>query len=181
MSVWILKSPFSAEEEKHLAAHTKLALPFEGLPDLSRVNSEETMRLLLVSRTPDAAPETIARQADMHWKRLSQLALGDLMVLPLSYGKIALAEVIKRYGYDGSHYAEVHWLEMAIPRRKLAALGGLLRNVNGMQLLENSDARKAIYALLRRPYNRFAKWRWLLGVVILMQAIVMLVGMLKPS
>ncbi len=164
MSVWIFKSPFTAEEEQNLAQHTRLPLPFNGLPDLSGIDSEEKMRRLMMAMHLDAPPETIVRQADMYWGRFGELALGDLILLPLSNRKIALAEVTTRYVYaveDGNdvHYTEVHWLEFAIPRRKLHTLRTSLDSNVPMQLIEHAQARKPVYALLKRPYNRFVKFQ----------------------
>ncbi len=182
MSVWIFKSPFTAEEEKNLAQHTRLPLPFDGLPDLSGVDSAEKMRRVLIAIHPDAPPETLARQTDMYWGRFGELALGDLILLPLSNRKIALAEVTTRYIYaveDGNdvHHTEVQWLEFAIPRRKLHTLRPSLDSSVPMQLIEHAQSRKPVYALLKRPYNRFVKFQWLCGGIFILAELLYVVKM----
>ncbi|MDX2073739.1 MAG: hypothetical protein SFX19_05165 [Alphaproteobacteria bacterium] len=184
MSVWVLQSPFTAEEEKHLAQMEELPLPFDDLPDLSGVRNEESMRWLLEKLRPDAPPETIVRRADVYWARYGRLAAADLLVIPLSNKKIALAEVVTPYHYrvelgKDSHYATVKWMETSLAQRKLGALSLLLANPSPMQMVETVDGRKAVYLLLKRSYNRFAKWRWLLALLFAMQVTLMLVNMLK--
>lgn len=183
MSIWIFKSPFTAEAEQSLAQQMRLPLPFAGLPDLSGVDSEEKMRRLLMAINPDAPPESIVRQADVHWGRFGELAHGDLILLPLANQKTALAEVTTRYVYsvdDGKdmHHTEVHWLETAIPRRKLHSLRLMLNNPTAMQLIEDAPTRKPVYALLKRPYNRFAKFQWLLGGIFIFAEVLYVIRML---
>jgi hypothetical protein len=177
MSVWLFKAPLSDPPQ------TELALPFSGLPDLSGVTSEGAMRKLLALVDPAAPPETITRQAETHWRNFSGLAVGDLLVVPTG-ANFALAEIIKPYYYDVDagadlHKAAVKWLESDIPARKLSGLSGLADNGAVLQPVPHADQRKQVYILLKRSYNRFAKWRWILCIVVVMQVITMLIGMTK--
>lgn len=183
MSVWILNPAFTESEEATFIEHSELPLPFAGLPDLSGVESEFAMRALIAAVHPELPPESINRRAEIAWRNYHELALEDLVLVPYAQGRLAaLAEVTERYRYyvqDGvdRHSASIRWLNTHIPRKKLAALSLLLANPVPMQLVDNGDQRKHVYRLLDRPYNRFVKWQWLLGVAIVAQVAVMLMGM----
>ena len=185
MSVWIFQSPFTAGEEKHLAEHLELPLPFGDLPDLTGVDSEATMRRLLGALAPDSPPETIVRRAETTWQLYSNLAADDLIVVPLAEGKlVALAEITSRYHYhveDGkdAHSVGIRWLETSIPRRRLSALARKLEGAVPMQLVEHADERKLVYALLKRSYNRFTKGRWVIGGLVILCEAAWLLQMLR--
>ena len=71
-----------------------LPLPYTGLPELKAIRNEADMRKLLSALSPDAPLETINRQAEIHWRNLSELRTEDVMLLPLPGGKqVALAQV----------------------------------------------------------------------------------------
>lgn len=173
MSVWVFKSPFSVHEENDLAGRQELPLPYDGVTDLTGIDSEIAMRQLFASLHPAAAPETINRQADIYWGRFSQLMIGDMVVIPLHAHKAALAEVLVPYRYrvdDGRdvHYAEVRFLKTDIAHRKLKALGKLMTPAFPMQMVDDKDGRKAVFSLVEGPHNRFAKLQWMAtGFVIL--------------
>ena len=120
---------------------------------------------------PDAPPETIIRQADIHWSRYNQLAAGDLIVLPLADKKFALGEIVTPYHYrvergGDAHYATIRWLETSIPYRKLSGLAPLIAKGSPMYLIEQADNRKLVYRLCDHPSNRFSKIRWI-GVALI--------------
>jgi len=176
MSVWILKSSLTSTEEDQLEKNNRLILPFHGLPDLSNVLNEQAMGRLLTKLRPDAAPETIIRQAEMHWKNLHGLAVGDLVVVPLTYCKqFALGEISTRYRFEDEdhHITEVKWLETHIAPKKLMALKKLMENPAILQPVVHHEQRKQVYRFLKRGYNRFAKWQWIIVVLFTLQVISM--------
>lgn len=182
MSVWVLKPEGGWDSNSQ--EQSWLPLPFRGIPDLSGVGSEAGMRNLLTLVYPDWPPERVMRQAETYWRNVSQLARGDFIVVPMVGGECALGEVVTRYRYrveEGKdvHEVEVKWQERDISARRLSMLQAMLSNGIAMQLVEHADARKQVYGLLKRSYNRFVGWRWLAGVLIVMQIIVMLAGMMR--
>lgn len=181
MSVWVagMASPEAVWELE------ELPLPFAGYPDLSGVGSEQEMQRLVALLHPDKPPESIIREAEKAWRIFSALAVEDLVLVPSYDTRMAsLAQVVQSYRYreeggEDMHSASVRWLKHHIPFRKINMLSNVLVQRYSMIQVEHPDQRKQIYHLLDRPYNRFAKWRWILGVAIAMQVIVMLIGTLR--
>lgn len=176
MSIWV--ATYTGD-----ISDTHLPLPFAGLPELRGVGSEHAMRELLTRLNPAMPPETIMRQAEIHWKRYSQLAKEDL-ILAVMPGRIALAQVDTPYMHrveDGEdvHEMEVSWLKNNISKPNLHGLQPLIRSNSPLQLIEHAEQRKQIYALLDKPHNRFVKWQWLLGIIIGMKMIAFLIMSLK--
>jgi len=186
VSVWVLRQSLTAEQEQQIAQQPVLMLPFKGLPDLSGTQSEGALQAMMRQLQPDTPFETIHRQAEIHWRNLSQLRIEDLIIVPLPHNKsAALAQVSDRYRYGVSHAGEdmhqvgVQWLQPVIPLRKVPALAKLFASPILMQPVEHAEQRAQVYALLKRPYNRFIKLRWIMGIVITVQLVAMLVQMLK--
>lgn len=176
MSVWVYNNP----EIK--AGQAELKLPFDGFPDLTGIGNEMAMRRLVAAVYADLPPETVVRQAEVTWRNL-QLSLGDLLVVPMG-DTVSLAEVVRPYRYhvengEDVHSAEIKWLETGISPRKLSGIAHLFGASSMLQPVEHMEQRKQVYALLKRSYNRFMKWRWLLGIAVAAQMITMLVSMAK--
>ena len=171
MTVWVLNAELKGDEKN-------LLLPFDGLPDLSSITSEGAMRRLLQQLEPDAPPETLVRRAEMLWLQYSQLALGDVIVVPI-HKSWSLAQVNGGYRYEnGEHQLPVSWKKLFVKWHKLAMLskftsGARLHMVNYPQMT------KEIMALAAEKPPRFARAKWAFGVIMVLNAIVMLAQMLK--
>jgi predicted Mrr-cat superfamily restriction endonuclease len=173
-----MKSSLTREQEEY-DGNISLPLPYAGLPDLSSIRDEDAMRRLLAHIDPDAAPETINRQADMHWRTLSGLQRGDLIVMPYTYRKeYGIGEVTDRYHYEvvngeDMHTVQITWKERHVKPKKLAAL---LRYVNSplpLQMVEHAEQRKAVFRCLKR--GGLVNWQWIIGLMFIIQVIRMLV------
>lgn len=180
-----MKLALTQAQENALTQHGALPLPYGDMPELTGVTSAADMRRLLTSLNPDAPPETIQRQVDRHWNIFGQLAIEDIIVVPYAHSNDAsLAQVVKPYAYrteggDDIHVVEVQWVKTNIPRRKFGIANRIIKQANGLQLVEHMDDRKLIYRQLDRPYNRFASWLWLLKLIIGMNILVMLLRMIQ--
>lgn len=179
-SVWLLKTDLTSLQEDNLQQETWLKLPFPGLPDLAGIASLEDMQRLLAHIDANAAPESINRRADVHWRNLG-LSNGDLVIVPLTFrqGNFAIGEVVTRYRYrvaggEDVHEVEVKWLLTDVPKRRLSYLTPLMDSPSRLQPVPEVEQRKQAYRLLRRGYNRFMKIRWLVGAVIVLKIIEML-------
>ena len=179
MTIWIIRQPNAPT-----TATKELRLPFAGLPDLSGVRSEADMRRLLQTLSPDTPPETIVRQAEVHWRNVSELMAHDVVLVPLANkAGYAIGEITAPYAYrvengEDVHSANIRWLDMHVPRRKLTMVKD---EAVAMQKIESPEARKQIFALTPHPTNRFAKWRWLIVLMFILQAVVMLIPILRLS
>jgi len=176
MTIWILQQALTPDEEAHLKERTHLTLPFDDVPDLSRVSSQAGCRQLLQALHPDAPPETIARKSEQLWKLYGALQVEDIIAVPLNSRKeMALAEVTKRYQYDvGASGTDVHqvvvkWHDKGMTPGAFGKHNDLFNeSAEKMREVTNAEARIAIRDRLPHPYNRFAKWKWLLILFFLM-------------
>lgn len=182
MSVWIYQTGFNAQEDADLSSHLHLPLPFDALPDLTHVRNQSDMQALLKRLHPDWPPETLHRQTTHYVNLRSQLAEEDILVVPRADKKhVALAEVLTPYSHETEgktdrHYVQVHWQKMHVPIRKIRQLRKVLKAVDPLTLVNHADERKQVYQQLNRPYNRFAKFIWILGVLITLRVITLILG-----
>ena len=172
MTIWVLHLSLTPEEETHLHEQEFLSLPFEGIPDLSRVTTPAQATQLLAALYPDDPPESLNRRLDRFWPIFHGMHVEDIIVLPLAAAKSALlAEVIGKYQYhvgaDGEdmHRIPVRFYPKRVPVRVLRRHPELFQ-VGGARMREVTDvsARVAVRDQLPLSYNRFVKFKWLLVV-----------------
>ncbi len=171
MTVWVLHQPLTPQEEANIEQRTHLTLPFDNLPDLSRVTSEATCHHLLSKLHPELPPESITGMLDRVWKQYRLLHLEDILAVPLPASKsVALAHVTGPYEYsvgpEGSdiHRIPVGWYKRLSPRLTTKHANVFSVRSGAMLEIENREVRIAILDQLPHSYNRFVKWKWLLVV-----------------
>jgi hypothetical protein len=168
MSVWVLHQKLTLEEEQHILERTHLALPFEGLPDLSMINNQFDCQSLLRALHPELPPEVIALKADGIWNRFHNLNLEDSIVVPLPLtAKVAIAQISGPYAYQvGEEGSDCHLIPVTwFPKLHLFFAFGRQRHIlanTGIALYEVTDvaAKRAIISKLPFRYNRFTGWKW---------------------
>jgi hypothetical protein len=182
MSVWILHQLLTPEEEAAIESRGRLLLPFDGVPDLSFVENIGELTRMLAKLHPDLPVETLNRRAERYWELFHGLQQEDLLAVPLhAKREVALAKISGRYGYEAGvggedvHSIGVSWYNVHIPLVKLGKHKPLFENYRD-RLVEvtDPDARQAIRKWLPHSYNRFAKWKWILAVLFILQIISML-------
>lgn len=185
MTLWVIHQALSPEEEAAVTQRTHIALPFEGLPDLSMVSSPAQAMKLLKILHPDDPPETLTRRLDRFWHQYHGLNAEDFIAVPLQASQLVLmAEVTGPYEYavgpGGSdiHRVPVKWHPVKIPFRKLAKFKEIFqpRGVPMFEVTER-EARIALHGTLPYSYNRFNKFKWILAVFFLMGLVRMLMRM----
>jgi hypothetical protein len=170
MTIWVLHQELSEQEQEAIAQRTHLQLPFDGLPDLSAVRSAGECRRLLQSLHPGEPPETLTRRIERVWSILGQVAPEDIIAVPLSARReVALAEVTGPYAYQGAHLLPVKWHTRRITPARTRKLRTLFAP-GGLPMFEvtRPDERIAIRGYLPHGYNRFVRWKWLLGLFFFM-------------
>ncbi len=182
MSVWVLHQLLSPEEEAAVEKRERLVLPFDGVPDLSTIETQAELHKMLSALHPELPPESIARTAERHWSRFQNLHADDLVAVPLhARREIALATLSGRYHYEvGPNGEDVHlmnvtWYPVRIPLVKLGKHKPVFENY-GERLFEitDIDVRNALRTRLPHSYNRFARWKWVLVFLFIIQMIAML-------
>jgi len=187
MSIWVLQQSLTAEEEAHIFQKKHLHLPFDGLPDLSQVSSPAHAMQLLRVLYPDEPPESLTRRQDRFWNLFSAIQMEDIIVVPLKLSRqLVLAEVTGRYQYNvgdkGSdiHLIPVKWYEKRIPASKFRKHKDIFLNSGEpMHELTVKETRIAVLDHLPHKYNRFAKWKWLLVIFMVMGFMHLLLPMLR--
>lgn len=187
MTIWILHQKLTQEEEQNILASTHLQLPFDGLPDLSRVSSSAQAMQLLRMLHPDEPPESIANRLDRFWGQFSGLHKEDLIAVPLkASGQVALATATSSYEYAvGDKGADIHrvpvtWYMRLIPLARFGKHKSVFSEGGStMYEVTAQDTRVAIRDKLPHAYNRFAKWKWLLVIFMAMGLMQFVLPMLK--
>jgi predicted Mrr-cat superfamily restriction endonuclease len=172
MSVWVLHQELTPQEEETILERTHLKLPFEGLPDLSFVNSKEECTRLIRSLFSNEPPETIALKADLIWTQFSEVQMEDAIAVPLpSSEAVAIARVSGRYCYnvgdskEDAHLIPVTWIGGKVKFKQFGNSRSVFNKGSRsfFQVASRPD-RIAILSRLPHTYNRFVKLKWLLAI-----------------
>jgi predicted Mrr-cat superfamily restriction endonuclease len=182
MTVWVMRQRLSAEEEPALTAKTDLQLPFDGLPDLTHVENQSQARQLLAALYPAEPPEALRMRLDRFWHQYAGMHIEDIIAVPMPHSQqVAIAEVTGKYHYrvgeGGSdlHLIPVRWHDRRASMRKLSKHKELFsESAPALREVSDVEARTAIRDHLPHGYNRFARWKWLMALFMLMTAIRMM-------
>jgi hypothetical protein len=169
-------------EETRIQERPYLDLPFDGMPDLSAIRSRGACRNLLKSLDPELDPRTLDRKTDRLWHRCGNLSTADTIAVPLpSRNEVAMAEVTEPYRYEspagqpGRHRVGVKWHTRTLRFSSLRNHQDVL-TPNGERLVEIADSvlRRRLPEKQPHASNRFAKWKWLLTAIFVINLITML-------
>jgi hypothetical protein len=178
MSVWVLHQALSAQEEDSIEQHDRVVLPFNGVPDLSEIAAIGQIKSILSMLHPDMPPESVSRMAERYWTLYQGLAVDDVIAVPLPYRReVALAQISGRYSYEvGAAGEDIHAIAVTWQRRvpfsRLGKHAALFTSKQPpMFEVPHADERNAIRSWLPHRYNRFARWKWLVIVLMVFQTI----------
>jgi predicted Mrr-cat superfamily restriction endonuclease len=182
MAVWILH----VTESRVSADEPLLHLPFDDVPDLSQAHSLQDVRRALAKLTPGTPPETLARQAERYWNYIFVLHAEDIIAIPLpSQNCVAYAEATGPITYDTEkkrYTVPVRWFAKRTPMAKfrLSARARMFEP-DGRVLIALKDAQEknAIRNQLPLKGNRFARWKWIIVMVIAIKAFYFILHMLR--
>lgn len=189
MSIWILHQRLTSQEEDTIRQRDTLELPFNDVPDLSEVSSPAQCRQLMQSLHPDDPPEALRLKTERVWTLFSGLQREDIVAVPLQQRRqLALAEVTGRYRYevaaDGAdrHLIPVTWVQKPVPFRALREHKEWLDpKRDAMFEINDAKARIAIRDRLPHSYNRFARFKWVFVVLMVVIGIVRLVTRIEHN
>lgn len=169
MSVWVLQLSLPEVEEAKIEERTVLPLPWAASIDFTGLANRGDALLSLRAFYAEDPPETLQRRVDAIWPVLSALGREDTVaVVLMNTRQVVLAEVVVPYRYAGQndgagseHSMQVRWLGVRLKLSALRAHQAALLALPALRELNDSQARQALLGRLPRPYNRFARWRWL--------------------
>ena len=178
MTIWVLHEPLTLEEEKNIHERTHLTLPFDNLPDLSQIRSQQECQQLLKALYPYYPPESIALRADRIWSQFSNLQLDDTIAVPLIHtGKVALAKISGAYMYqvDGNkqdvHHLPVTWYPKIYLLQDFGRNRDVFASTTPLYTVNDGQAKRAIREKLPYRYNKFVKLKWIWAIIIALAAI----------
>lgn len=185
MTVWLLHLPLSPADEAQLRERTALPLPLGDAPDLTGLTSLSGCRQRLHTLHPDEPPEALRRRTERLWTLYAGVQKDDIIAVPLpARRQLALAEVTGPYRHepdapaDRRHLIPVTWqkkpLRITARFRDDCAPSG-----PAMAEVEDSALRIAIRDTLPRPYNRFARWKWLMALTFALGALQFVAGLIR--
>lgn len=175
MSVWVAHVPEERLPSHDITRHGgegKVHLPLDEWPDVTGVNSPGELRQRLKSLHPESAPEAIAGMTERLWACAHAVHAEDIIAFPVpSMGEVCFAQALSRVKYeDGRYMLPVKWFAN---RARIAQFrhnrdifenhGVILREVTSPQM------KIAIRDRLPLPGNRFRSWKWLVGLLVLLQ------------
>ncbi|MDX1975516.1 MAG: hypothetical protein SFT92_07570 [Rickettsiales bacterium] len=180
MSVWAYHRAWGAAEEAQLTQRDRLTLPFDGMPDFTGALSQSAYRQRLQEQLPELPPESLRTLLDRSWGLYSAVHEEDVIAVSLPIaGEVAVAQVTGDYRYDnGMHTIGVNWLAKRFLLARLKRHPALIPG-EGMSLITLQQTKNLLREQLPHSYNRFAKWKWLIVLVVGLQMIGTLLYTLK--
>lgn len=170
MSVWLLKITRDKDLPEDMSQCDHLPLPFDGLPDLSSLNSKGKAMKMLRDIYPNDPPETRDRRLELFWEQFYNMLKEDVIAVMME-GQIDLLiyQVSGAYRYDETmqrpHRIAVEW-QCDVPMRVFHKHKQMFISDHPLHEITDKDYRVAILEKLPRPYNRFRKLRWLTYIMV---------------
>ena len=100
MAIWLVRAGRKGEREAFALEEGVAAVGWDGLPDISAIDSREQLAELMRQSYPDAKPQKVQNNVAQVWAFARTIALGDLVALPLKgRSAVAFGEVTGGYAY----------------------------------------------------------------------------------
>ena len=125
MTLWVCKGGKRGERESRFKENNLIAIGFNLLDDLSKIQSREELKSLYEKKWPDASEGRKNNHVGQIYAFLTKVKIGDLVVVPMkTNGSIWIGRVKTKYkfredlGSDMKHTRDVSWLKKDVPRNK---------------------------------------------------------------
>jgi restriction system protein len=163
MAVWLARAGRHGEHET-LAIETGIVLiGWQGMPDMSKVQTREEVEETYQKAYPDAGSGRRANHVGQFWAFVHRIQVDDLVVLPRKRGStIAVGKLKGAYKYcpdigDSPHTRPVEWLRKDIPRTSVEqVLLYTLGSAMTVCQVERNNAEARIRALIEGKADPFA-------------------------
>ena len=145
MATWVVRAGKKGEQEQTALDNNLVTIHWNELPDLNGIKNKDELETLYRSANPDETrAQAISAGVSQVWAFLSEMAKGDLAVIPLkSRTALAIGEVTGPYAYrtdlgdnEVRHTRPVKWLTT-----------DLLKTTLKPDLLDMLGWRKTVYKL----------------------------------
>jgi len=124
MAVWLIRAGSHGEYEAKFISEGRVYVAWDELDvDLSKLADRAALVAAMTERYPDSKPKAIMNWSSQIWPFAHEVAVGDLVVLPLkSQPAIQIGEVTGGYHFEPGgpdpyyHWRPVKWIAESIPR-----------------------------------------------------------------
>lgn len=156
MALWLVRAGSRGEREDLALEESLVIIGWEGLNDLSDIDTHEDLLARLEAAYPDAKKRTLRNWATQIWYFIKDMQVGDLVALPLKQRPaVAFGEVTGGYQYrqdlppGAQHTRPVKWLQ-EVPRSGIDQ--DLLNSMGAFMTvcrIQRNNAEQRIMALLK--------------------------------
>jgi len=109
MAVWLVRAGRRGEQEQIALDNNLVTIRWNELPDLSDIQSRESLVDLYREKNRDASPNKTANHVGQVWAFRERMKEGDLAILPLHIqSAIAIGKIIGPYQYRTDLGSDVH-------------------------------------------------------------------------
>jgi len=124
MAIWLIRAGSHGEYEQKFIQDKRVYVTWDDLQlNIANLADRQMLIASLTDRNPNAKPNTIRNWSSQIWPFAHEIAIGDLIILPLkSQPAIQIGEVTGDYHFENNaqapywHYRSVEWVGEAIPR-----------------------------------------------------------------
>lgn len=123
MTLWVCKGGKRGERESRFKENSLIAIGFDRLDDLSKIQTRDDLKVLYEKAWPDAPQGRKNNHVGQVYAFVKKVTVGDLVVVPMkTSGTIWIGEVKSEYkfrqdlGGDMRHTRDVQWLRKDLPR-----------------------------------------------------------------
>lgn len=124
MAVWLVRAGSHGQHEQKFLHDKKVYVTWNGLDtDIGTMKERSSLTDAMVKRNPDAKPKTISNWVSQVWPFAHEMAIGDLVIVPLKASRtIQIGEIKSDYHFDKTgpnpyyHWRNVEWIGEGIPR-----------------------------------------------------------------
>ena len=127
MALWVVRAGRHGEREEYALENNVVIVGWGELPDLGAIELREGLTALMQQTYPDQGRRTLGSWGGQIWAFINQIAVGDIVALPLKSqkGLIAFGRVTGPYRHvpdapaDARHQRPVEWLATDILRSRI--------------------------------------------------------------
>lgn len=122
MVLWLIRAGRYGEQEEVIFEKGITAIGWEELPDLSKFETSEDLRLKYIETYGDTKIRANGLRIGQLWKFAKEIKIGDLIVTPVkSPSAIAIGKIKGEYEYEkdspnAKHQRKIEWMYTSIPR-----------------------------------------------------------------
>ncbi|SFE61260.1 restriction system protein [Actinopolyspora alba] len=122
-AAWLVRGGRDGEREESALREGILIAGWDEVDDISHCATKEQLREKLRESYPEQSKGTVSNWTGQLWRILSEIEIGDLVVLPMkTSSKVAIGKIYGSYYYDAErepgfrHLRAVKWIRTEISR-----------------------------------------------------------------